>query len=88
MLAGIIFPRGLDGPGKTRNAEYHPADRQGKSASCVMIVGDEIRLCQKVGKQMTRKIVDRVYPTVILVEVHTKLASDRIRTVFPEPHQS
>ena len=68
MLAGIIFPRGFYCPGETWNAKNHPADRQGKGASCVVVVGDEVRLCQKVGQQMPREIIDRVHPSVILVK--------------------
>lgn len=87
MLAGIIFPRGFYCPGETWNAKNHPADRQGKGASCVVVVGDEVRLCQKVGQQMPREIIDRVHPSVILVKIHSQLASDGIRPVFPKPHQ-
>lgn len=88
MLAGIIFPRGFYCPGETWNAKNHPADRQGKGASCMVVVGDEVWLCQKVGQQMPREIIDRVHPSVILVKIHSQLASDGIRPVFPKPHQS
>ena len=87
MLAGIIFPRGFYCPGETWNAKNHPADRQGKGASCMVVVGDEVRLCQKVGQQMPREIIDRVHPSVILVEIYSKLSSADIRPVFAEPHQ-
>ena len=87
MLAGIIFPRGFYCPGETWNAKNHSADRQGKGASCVVVVGDEVRLCQKVGQQIVPdKIGDGADdPAAASLPVLHDLAANILRTAVPEP---
>ena len=37
---------------------------------------------------MAREIVNRVHPTVVLMEIHSKLSTAHIWAVFPKPDQS
>lgn len=85
VFAGIKFFWGLDCPCETWGSKDYSAKCQRERASGMMVVGDKIRLREKIGEQMPWKIIDRVDFAIIFMKVHSKLTTADIRSIFPKP---
>ncbi len=74
-------------PCNGRTAKQVPADVFGYRMHCTAVICDEIRLCKKIGQQMTQCEILRTLCIIVPLKVHGKLSAADMGIVFPIPDQ-
>ena len=85
--AGIQLCLTFYRPCNGRTAKQVPADVFGYRMHCTAVICDEIRLCEKIGQQMTQCKILRTLCIFVPLKIHRQLSATDMGIVFPIPDQ-